>query len=150
VTNTGRRAGVDVPELYIADPASASEPPKQLKGYDRVALNPHQSERVSFALDQGALSYWSTSTHSWRVARGRYGLLIERDERDISRRATISVDGASCRGAVAGVVIPSATSCNAANGRLGPLDLQPRLSSARIRGLSMMICRRRRRSSSGS
>jgi beta-glucosidase len=106
VRNTGRGAGADVPQLYVADPASSGEPPNQLKGYDRVTLSAHHSERVRFAIDQRALSYWSTSTHSWTVTRGCYRLLIGHDERHISDRATISVDGASCPGAAAGVVIP--------------------------------------------
>jgi Fibronectin type III-like domain len=136
VTNTGSRAGGDVPQLYIADPAATGEPPLQLKGYDKVTLAPHQTDRVSFAIDQRALSYWSTRRHGWRVARGCYGVMVGRDERDIAARATISVDGASCRGAIASIVIPSVTRCNAPAGRLtrrglGPVRLGETRASAR-------------------
>ena len=43
VTNTGSRAGVDVAQLYVGDPASTGEPPAQLKGFQRVSLQPGAS-----------------------------------------------------------------------------------------------------------
>jgi len=48
VTNTGSRAGTDVAQLYVADPAAAGEPPHQLKGFQRVTLNPGASATVTF------------------------------------------------------------------------------------------------------
>jgi len=45
ITNTGRRAGTDVPQLYVGDPASTGEPPRQLKGYEKVSLRPGQTTR---------------------------------------------------------------------------------------------------------
>ena len=38
VANTGSRAGAEVPQLYVGMPASTGEPPKQLKGYEKVSL----------------------------------------------------------------------------------------------------------------
>jgi beta-glucosidase len=46
VTNTGSRAGTDVAQLYLGDPAAAGEPPRQLKGFQRVTLNPGQSTQT--------------------------------------------------------------------------------------------------------
>ena len=40
VTNTGSRAGAEVVQLYVGQPASAGEPPKQLKGFRKVTLAP--------------------------------------------------------------------------------------------------------------
>jgi Fibronectin type III-like domain len=50
VTNVGSRAGSDVAQAYLADPAAAGEPPRQLVGFQRVWLAPGQSQRVSFAI----------------------------------------------------------------------------------------------------
>jgi beta-glucosidase len=104
VTNTGQRSGADVPQLYVADPASTGEPPKQLAGYQKLSLNPGETGRASFAIDQRSLSYWDTNTHAWRVAPGCYGLLVGHSSRDVSMQATVSVDGASCPGAAASFV----------------------------------------------
>jgi beta-glucosidase len=56
VTNTGQRAGADVPQMYIEDPASTGEPPRQLKGFSRVSLSPGQSATVHLPLNARALS----------------------------------------------------------------------------------------------
>jgi hypothetical protein len=136
VKNTGGRAGADVPQLYIAAPASTGEPPKQLKGFNRVSLKAGQSQPVTFQIDQRALSYWSTAANAWRVAAGCYQVMIGHNAGDVSNRATIAVNGAACRGAVASIVIPSETRCNAPSGRLsagrlGPVRIGERRSSAR-------------------
>src|SRR6185503_20133770 len=58
VTNTGQRAGTAAPQVYVGmpDPPGADQPPAQLKGFDRVALAPGETRRVSFALDERAFS----------------------------------------------------------------------------------------------
>jgi beta-glucosidase len=74
VTNTGGRAGADVAQLYVGDPASTGEPVEQLKGFQRVTLQPGQTEQVSFTLDQSAFAWWGTS--GWTVTPGSYTLMV--------------------------------------------------------------------------
>jgi beta-glucosidase len=50
VTNTGSRAGTDVAQLYVGDPASVGEPLHQLKGFQRVTLTPGASAAVTFTV----------------------------------------------------------------------------------------------------
>jgi beta-glucosidase len=76
VTNTGKVAGADVAQLYIGDPASAGEPPRQLEGYQRVSLTPGQSQRVSFTLDARDLSYWSDSANKYVVPDGAFTVYV--------------------------------------------------------------------------
>jgi beta-glucosidase len=77
VTNTGKRAGADVAQLYVGDPASTGEPPEQLKGYAKVSLTPGQTKRVSFRLPAAqAFSSWDPSAHGWAVADGSYKIMI--------------------------------------------------------------------------
>ncbi|HET9060640.1 MAG TPA: glycoside hydrolase family 3 C-terminal domain-containing protein, partial [Acidimicrobiales bacterium] len=59
VSNTGGRAGADVAQLYVGDPSSTGEPPWQLKGFQRVSLNPGASTTVSFSVPVHDLTYWS-------------------------------------------------------------------------------------------
>src|SRR4051794_11067479 len=72
VTNTGPRAGAEVAQVYLSDPAGAHEPPKQLKGYQKVMLVPGETRTLTVVLDRRAFSYWDTHAHSWRVAAGCY------------------------------------------------------------------------------
>jgi beta-glucosidase len=75
VTNTGRRAGADVAQLYLTSPPAAGEP-LQLKGFQRMQLQPGQTRRVTFRLDRRAFSIWDTGRQAWTSVPGRYGLSI--------------------------------------------------------------------------
>jgi beta-glucosidase len=76
VTNTGARAGSDVAQLYVGDPATTGEPPEQLKGFNRVTLNPGASTTVSFPVTLHDLAFWNDSTSSWTTATGNYGIFV--------------------------------------------------------------------------
>ena len=76
VTNTGSRAGSDVAQLYVGDPASAGEPPEQLKGFSKVTLAPGQTKDLSFRLTPSALSYWNDAASTWAVADGSYKIMV--------------------------------------------------------------------------
>jgi beta-glucosidase len=76
VTNTGERAGTEIAQLYVTDPSSIGEPPRQLRGFDRVTLGPRQSERVEFTVSTSSLAYWNTGTGAWTVAPGTYQAFV--------------------------------------------------------------------------
>ncbi|HEV2372681.1 MAG TPA: glycoside hydrolase family 3 C-terminal domain-containing protein [Streptosporangiaceae bacterium] len=76
VTNTGSVAGSDVAQLYLGDPPSAGEPPRQLKGFQRVTLSPGQSTTVTFSLTSRDLSYWNDSNASWVVPSGTFQVWV--------------------------------------------------------------------------
>jgi beta-glucosidase len=76
VRDTGRRAGTEVAQLYVGDPAAAHEPPRQLRGFQQVTLSPGQSRIVRFTLPASALAYWNPSTQGWTTAPGRYRVWV--------------------------------------------------------------------------
>ena len=76
VTNTGKVAGADVAQLYVTDPASSGEPPRQLAGYQRVSLAPGQSAQVHFTLDARALSYWNDAANGYVVPDGAFTVSV--------------------------------------------------------------------------
>ncbi|HXP56732.1 MAG TPA: glycoside hydrolase family 3 C-terminal domain-containing protein, partial [Streptosporangiaceae bacterium] len=83
VTNTGSRSGADVAQLYVTFPASAGEPPRQLKGFQRVSLAPGRSERVTFTLTPSDLSWFDTSAPGasatgggWSQSAGAYQVYV--------------------------------------------------------------------------
>ena len=92
VTNSGSRAGSDVVQLYLGIPSvKVAEPPKQLKGFQKVSLDPGQTQHVSFTLDASAMSYWDVNTHGWAVQQGTYQVMVGDSSRDISLSSSFNV-----------------------------------------------------------
>ena len=91
VTNTGTRAGADVVQVYISAPASAGEPPKQLKGFLKVSLNPGQTKHVTITLQDRAFSIWSTSAGKWTPVSGVHTVLVGDSSRNTPLKATVTV-----------------------------------------------------------
>ena len=94
VTNTGSRAGADVAQLYVTDPAAAGEPPRQLEGFARVNLVPGASQTVSFPLTQRNLSYWNTGSGAWATATGSYGIEVGDSDGHLPLSGTLPVTSA--------------------------------------------------------
>jgi beta-glucosidase len=65
-----------VVQLYLGDPATAGEPPRQLKGFSKVTLRPGQSTTVRFTLTAHDLSYWDDSANGWVVPDGQFGVYV--------------------------------------------------------------------------
>jgi beta-glucosidase len=76
VTNVGNRPGAEVGQLYIGFPKAAHEPPLQLKGYDKVFLNPGERTWITLDLNRRAFSYWNAKANAWRVAPGCYQIRV--------------------------------------------------------------------------
>ncbi len=84
VTNTGRRAGDEVVQLYVRHPGSAVERPRQeLRGFRRIALKPGETRTVAFTLTASSLAYWNVDTHGWTVEREPVQLEIGSSSADI-------------------------------------------------------------------
>ncbi|MEV4254695.1 glycoside hydrolase family 3 C-terminal domain-containing protein [Spirillospora sp. NPDC049652] len=86
VTNTGKRRGYAVPQLYLGLPSSKAvpEPAKQLKGFGKVALAPGASVRVTFPLDARAFSYWNETSHSWQQLKGCTKVMVGTSSRSVA------------------------------------------------------------------
>jgi beta-glucosidase len=76
VTNTGDVAGAEVAMLFLTFPASAGEPPLQLKGFEKVPLQPKESKRVSFVLGGRDLSIFDTTMRGWAEQRGDFSASV--------------------------------------------------------------------------
>ena len=93
VTNTSRRSGSTVAQAYLSFPRSAGEPPRQLKGYEKVQLAPGRSAVVSFRLDRADLAYFDEGAHRQVVADGRYTLSVGSSSRDLPESASFELGG---------------------------------------------------------
>jgi beta-glucosidase len=76
VTNIGKVYGSEVPQLYLGFPAEAEEPPKVLRGFERVYLAPSESKDVTLVLTQKDVSYWNVVNQKWTIAPGDYTVWI--------------------------------------------------------------------------
>jgi beta-glucosidase-like glycosyl hydrolase len=76
ITNTGSVAGADVAQLYVGDPAASQDPPEQLRGFQRVMLNPGQSATVTFPLAIHDLASFSSSANAWEAQAGTYSIKV--------------------------------------------------------------------------
>jgi beta-glucosidase len=94
VTNTGGRAGTDVAQLYVGDPASAGEPPHQLKGFQRITLNPGASGTVTFTVTAHDLASWNTTSDNWIAGAGSYQILVGDSSRNLPLTGTITLGSA--------------------------------------------------------
>jgi beta-glucosidase len=92
VTNTGGRQGADVAQVYVADRhASVPRPPKELKGFARVALAPGETQRVTVTLDRRAFAYYDVASAGWRVEPGEFGILVGRSSADIVLQGAVTL-----------------------------------------------------------
>ena len=89
VTNTGQRAGADVAQLYVGDPASTGEPAEQLKGFQRVTLQPGQTTRVSFTVSASDFAWWNGH---WEVTPGSYALMVGDSSANLPLAAHVEVN----------------------------------------------------------
>ena len=94
VTNTGKRDGDEIVEVYVAPPkSSAARPPKELKGFMRVALAPGETKPISLTLEPRAFAYWDDSKKQWTVDPGPYEILAAASSADIRLRRRLDVAG---------------------------------------------------------
>jgi beta-glucosidase len=90
VSNTGTRAGAAVPQVYIGDPqASVPRPPKELKGFAKVMLQPGETRRVTVPLDVRSLSFYDVDGKQWRAEAGAFQVLVGSSSADIALTGTL-------------------------------------------------------------
>jgi beta-glucosidase len=117
VTNSGSRRGSEVVQCYVAPGSSRlARPPKELKAFGKVSLDPGESATVELVLDDRAFAYWDPGqddwddvqafvpemfnflsppvprrARGWQVDAGSYEILIGRSSDDISWSRTVQV-----------------------------------------------------------
>ena len=88
VTNTGDRAGVDVPQLYVSHDGGA----RRRAGWGRLELAPGETRRITIVTEPRILAEYDTALPGWRIAGGTYRLTVGRDALDdrLTGQATLS------------------------------------------------------------
>jgi len=92
VTNTGRRSGDEVAQLYVRHLGSRVErPTEDLRGFRRVTLKPGETRTVEFSLPASSLAYWNSDLHRWVVEQEPIELAVAASSADIRVRRRIQV-----------------------------------------------------------
>jgi beta-glucosidase len=93
VTNTGKRKGAEVVQVYVGQPAANGEPPHQLRAFAKVTLEPGETKPVRLELDQRSFSIFDTARHHWVVPNGIYQIFVGTSSRDLPLHSSITVEG---------------------------------------------------------
>ncbi|MGJ8670483.1 MAG: glycoside hydrolase family 3 C-terminal domain-containing protein, partial [Oceanococcus sp.] len=99
VSNSGQMAGTEIAQLYVSMPDPSpqiTQPPNQLKGFDRISLAPGQSGQVSFPLDARSFSYWDINSSDWQISSGCYRIAVGGHSRDLPISTQLALAGGSC------------------------------------------------------
>ncbi|MDE6450340.1 MAG: glycoside hydrolase family 3 C-terminal domain-containing protein [Muribaculaceae bacterium] len=92
VTNSGKRAGAEVVQLYISDlKSSLPRPVKELKGFKKINLQPGETSLVSFNIDSRDLSFFDPGKHQWICEPGKFEIQIGSSSKDIRSKARFEV-----------------------------------------------------------
>jgi beta-glucosidase len=92
VTNVGKRDGEEVVEIYVAPPKEdVPRPPKELKGFARVALGAGETKAVSVTLEPRAFAYWDQGKKTWAVEAGSYEVLAAASSADVRVKTKVDI-----------------------------------------------------------
>ena len=93
ITNTGKRAGKEVVELYVSAPAGGLEKPaRELKAFAKTKeLQPNQSETLTMNISLYDLASYNEATQSWETAAGKYIIAFGANVEDIRATAPYSL-----------------------------------------------------------
>ena len=92
VTNVGQVAGSEVVQVYVHDcEASVEMPQKQLKGFDKVYLEPGQTKTVSIELGPDAFRFFDEESMDWKTEPGDFEILVGSASDNISRTVTVKL-----------------------------------------------------------
>lgn len=92
VTNTGKRDGDEVAQVYVKYPDTGTYMPiKQLRGFDRITLAKGKSQTVNIAIPYSDLRYWSDEEGGFVTLKGRYEIYVGASSGDIRLTGEVEV-----------------------------------------------------------
>ncbi|MEK6282392.1 MAG: glycoside hydrolase family 3 C-terminal domain-containing protein [Acidobacteriota bacterium] len=92
VTNTGKRAGAEVAQVYVGDAHSkVPRPAKELQGFGKIELKPGETKRVKVMLNRRAFSYYDVDAKQWRAEPGDFEILVGPSSAQIELRGKVTL-----------------------------------------------------------
>ncbi|MBP2071078.1 beta-glucosidase [Thermoanaerobacterium butyriciformans] len=92
VKNTGKRAGKEIIQLYVRDiQSSVARPHKELKGFQKIYLEPGEEKTVVFNLDKRSFAYYDVDLKDWYVETGDFEILVGSSSKNILLKTVIHI-----------------------------------------------------------
>lgn len=115
VKNTGSVKGKEIVQLYVRDcESSVIRPIKELKGFEKIELEPGEEKEITFTLDRRSFAFYSVKTHDWFVESGDFEIMIGKSSRDIVLTEKVNVKSED--------IIPYVCTTNSTIGDLMQMD----------------------------
>lgn len=93
VKNTGSFAGAETAQLYVAKEESAIfRAPKELKGFEKIYLEPNEKKTVTITLNNRDFSFYNTAVSDWCVENGEYKILVGSSSADIKLTSKVTAE----------------------------------------------------------
>ncbi|MCI5647996.1 MAG: glycoside hydrolase family 3 C-terminal domain-containing protein [Fusicatenibacter sp.] len=98
VTNTGSVPGKEVVQLYVgAKGGSVIRPVRELKGFEKILLQPGETKTVTFTLGYRAFAYYDMDMDDWYVESGAYGIWVGASSRNLPEEASVQIEATKRR-----------------------------------------------------
>lgn len=108
IKNTGDRAGVEIPQIYVEMTSdTVYRPIRELKGFARVELEAGEEKEVVIELDDKAFRFFDVRTNTWEVESGTYRIMVARNANDIELKTDVVVEGTVKDGGYSEAVLPN-------------------------------------------
>lgn len=92
VKNTGKVSGAEVAQVYVKQEKSAlPRPEKELKGFEKVYLQPGQQKVITVTLNNDAFSYYNDVKNEWVTEAGMFDILVGGSSRDIKLQGKVKL-----------------------------------------------------------
>lgn len=96
IKNIGDVFGKEIVQLYIRDKeSSVTRPEKELKGFEKIGLEPGEEKEVTFILNKRSFAYYNVDLGDWHVESGEFEILIGKSSREIVLKEVITVNTTS-------------------------------------------------------
>lgn len=93
VRNSGKRAGADVPQIYLYE--APGEKRQRLLGFERVELQPGESRTVTLEADPRLLAHFNSAAGRWQIAEGLYRIVLGKNAADMQASTEVTLAGRS-------------------------------------------------------
>ncbi len=91
--NTGNMTGAEVVQLYVSECSpTVVRPVKELKGFEKVMLEPGKKAKITFELKTSDMAFWDEETKDWKLNSGEYLLSVGTSSADIVLTAGLTVE----------------------------------------------------------
>lgn len=94
IKNDGKVRGTEVPQLYVGRSSDTIfRPVRELKGFDRVTLDPGEEKEVTIPFDDKTFRFYDTRTDSWEIESGEYQIMIGCNAEEMLLEGSLAVEG---------------------------------------------------------